>query len=285
MKLVAVALAIALGCWSARCHAAPMLGVSQLGLNGSGNREWLVTVAPDETLFAQTPGGFGGRVTVELGFEVIDAELLSVAKNAADWPLDSPGNNPFTGAVSLGLSVDQNADVAFAALTSVLLTTGNPVPVLVFETVGDQAVTLSWGGQILLGGTQFQYVGARIAQGGVNFDDFQGNLAVPAVSADFDGDSDVDGADFLLWQRGLGDSDSDGQSDAVDLGVWKAEFGPVVAASASSPATVGVPEPPALGLALAAISAVLTALSRRNRAVRSRNQPNSPEHRTGGIVA
>jgi hypothetical protein len=59
----------------------------------------------------------------------------------------------------------------------------------------------------------------------------------PAVetSADFDRDGDVDGGDFLTWQRGLGlttgaesvDGDANGDLavDALDLDVWKSGFG------------------------------------------------------------
>jgi hypothetical protein len=60
------------------------------------------------------------------------------------------------------------------------------------------------------------------------------NLAIPA-SADFDGDSDVDGVDFLAWQRGFGttgtalpgdgDANGDNHVDAVDLGIWQMQFG------------------------------------------------------------
>ena len=64
------------------------------------------------------------------------------------------------------------------------------------------------------------------------------------LSADFDRDNDVDGADFLAWQRGLGqpnpvpgagDSNADGEVNSVDLGVWQQQFGetPAEAAAAS----------------------------------------------------
>lgn len=52
-------------------------------------------------------------------------------------------------------------------------------------------------------------------------------------SADFDNDGDVDGADFLIWQRGLGNSDaqlSDGDAnqdmvvDQDDLAVWTNQY-------------------------------------------------------------
>jgi hypothetical protein len=55
-------------------------------------------------------------------------------------------------------------------------------------------------------------------------------------TGDFDEDSKVDGADFLVWQRGLGtplatltvgDADGDDDVDHDDLDVWKRQFGPV----------------------------------------------------------
>jgi hypothetical protein len=68
-------------------------------------------------------------------------------------------------------------------------------------------------------------------------------------SADFDGDGDVDGADLLNLQRGLGksigashaegDADRDGDVDDDDLNYWKNHFGAAPAASASQ----SIPEP------------------------------------------
>jgi hypothetical protein len=87
----------------------------------------------------------------------------------------------------------------------------------------------------------------------------------PPTSADFDGDDDVDGADFLSWQRGVGlagsaglsdgDADGDHDVDGGDLAIWQSQFG---AASAA----VGVPEPPLGGLLIAA-SAFVGALRGR----------------------
>jgi hypothetical protein len=77
-------------------------------------------------------------------------------------------------------------------------------------------------------------------------------------SADFDGNTVVDGHDFLLWQRGLdasnatraqGNSDDDQDADHSDLAAWKVHFGatsvtseaasePAAATSAPSAATV-----------------------------------------------
>jgi hypothetical protein len=75
------------------------------------------------------------------------------------------------------------------------------------------------------------------------------------VRADFDSDLDVDGADYLTWQRGLGllgtasfadgDANGDFNVDRGDLAYWKGQFaGP----SATAPAGA-VPEPAAACLA------------------------------------
>lgn len=65
---------------------------------------------------------------------------------------------------------------------------------------------------------------------------FAGLAAIHADSpADFDADSDVDGADFLAWQRGLGstgdaatrangNADADADVDATDLAIWMQNF-------------------------------------------------------------
>ena len=76
---------------------------------------------------------------------------------------------------------------------------------------------------------------------------------VDDFTADFDSDADIDGTDFLTWQRGFGtsstatkedgDADGDGTVDEVDLGVWELQFGtdpnaPPALASLSAPSFV-----------------------------------------------
>jgi hypothetical protein len=71
------------------------------------------------------------------------------------------------------------------------------------------------------------------------------NLA-PSVTedADFDQDGDIDGADFLTWQRNLqtanptpaqGDADDDDDVDGDDLAIWEGQFDSSVVASAPVP--------------------------------------------------
>jgi MYXO-CTERM domain-containing protein len=87
-------------------------------------------------------------------------------------------------------------------------------------------------------------------------------------SGDYDRDGDVDGHDFLQWQRQLGSStpafvgaDGDGNRliNGADLAVWRGEFGSGGAAASQD----NVPEPNAV--ALAGLGALL-AISRRRSA-------------------
>jgi len=92
-----------------------------------------------------------------------------------------------------------------------------------------------------------------------------GTEAVTAT-ADFDSDGDVDGADFLTWQRGLGvgttraqgNADGDSDVDVADLAVWKSQFGQTGLSSAAAGA---VPEP--AGVVLSAIALAAAGLASR----------------------
>jgi hypothetical protein len=85
--------------------------------------------------------------------------------------------------------------------------------------------------------------------GSINLANIAGNqfVTVPVPSADFDGDGDVDGRDFLTWQRGFstgnsrvtGDADGNGTVNAADLVIWQQQY------EDSNPliASIAVPEP------------------------------------------
>lgn len=88
-------------------------------------------------------------------------------------------------------------------------------------------------------------------------------FASVGTSGDFDSDGDVDGADFLVWQRTLGsnvsplgsgaDGNANGVVDAGDLAVWKNGFG----ASSSSPVSAAVPEPATMTLSVILLASVV----------------------------
>jgi hypothetical protein len=85
--------------------------------------------------------------------------------------------------------------------------------------------------------------------------------------ADFDNDGDVDGADLLTWQRGLGlmsgvthargDADLDGQINANDFAWWQTQFG-----NRAYPVASTVPEPSAGVIALCNLAGFAVGLRR-----------------------
>jgi hypothetical protein len=93
----------------------------------------------------------------------------------------------------------------------------------------------------------------------------------PIVPGDYDNNGRVDGADLLVWHRGVNsstelaaDGNQDGVVDADDLAIWQEQFGFGGSPPALAPA---VPEPRAAWLAAAAAAAVTrrAALRRRRR--------------------
>jgi len=106
--------------------------------------------------------------------------------------------------------------------------------------------------------------------GGLDWDDSDllvtGELSVISAvieeNADFDEDGDIDGRDFLIWQRGFGgagslatgDANDDGEVDALDLAIWQIQYDTVPELTASS---LAVPEPSTIWLIGAALVALL----------------------------
>ncbi len=94
--------------------------------------------------------------------------------------------------------------------------------------------------------------------------------ATSGLPADFDGDGDVDGEDFLAWQAGFGitsgatqingDADADGDVDGADFLAWQASFGDL--AGAGGRIAGAVPEPTA---AMLTLLVAVVALARRPR--------------------
>ena len=104
---------------------------------------------------------------------------------------------------------------------------------------------------------QFVHLNPLLAQAGTNQISFGDGFLQLAKPGDFDFDGDVDGNDFLKWQRTLGTSDSmaDGDDSGTvgpeDLAIWKNHYGEVAGSTSSS---TTVPEPSALILLLAMAS-------------------------------
>jgi hypothetical protein len=89
------------------------------------------------------------------------------------------------------------------------------------------------------------------------------------IAGDFDGDMDIDGNDFLIWQQGLtaagggtaasGDANGDGNVDGADFTIWAQGYG------TGSGGVSAVPEPASLGLGLVAACFLAAARTRGRR--------------------
>ena len=105
-------------------------------------------------------------------------------------------------------------------------------------------------------------------------------INLPNTNADFDGDDDVDGADFLIWQRhngangklAQGDANEDGRVNDADLAVWRAQFG---TPRPQPPRANAVPEP-CVAAATAAIVAAQPFIVRRFGARRAASRCRCP---------
>lgn len=88
--------------------------------------------------------------------------------------------------------------------------------------------------------------------------DVERKTSVP--SADFNDDGLVNGADFLIWQRGLGaggfaqgDANGDSLVNEADYQIWKQQFGTALTVAAN----IAVPEPASTAFALCGLSAAI----------------------------
>ncbi len=173
--------------------------------------------------------------------------------------MSSSSSHNLIGTSSLGISNGVNGNIVGNGSGGVIPITDILEPVLSDTggttllhrlVVGSPALNAGNNAEVLAGvttdqrGTGF----ARIVGGIVDIGAFESQTLVP--SADFDTDGDVDGADFLAWQRGFctasptpseGDADFDADVDATDLGIWQTNYGsgtPLLAAATSGPSPV-----------------------------------------------
>lgn len=125
-------------------------------------------------------------------------------------------------------------------------------------TVGQDAVLHLVEQDIYLD-IRFTSWGSGFSQGG----GFGYDRAELTPSADFDRDGDVDGRDFLTWQRNVdvanplqshGDANFDGSVNGADLEVWQGAYGGALTAFTA------VPEPSGLLLAAFGILNIVSSL-------------------------
>jgi hypothetical protein len=152
---------------------------------------------------------------------------------------DSPGEG-FDQAPSSSTSqlTELNLQEAGATINaSQSLALGNAFNPAVFGAGNDGDLQFTFG---LVGGIQINGAVAYVTGGG--------------QPGDFDGDGDVDGGDFLVWQRGVGST-----HNAATLATWRSNFG----AGGAEGAAGGVPEPASAILATLVAACVVGAVRRR----------------------
>jgi Ice-binding-like len=227
------------------------------------------------------PGTITAPFTTHTGADAVAVQAhndLIIAYNAAQALPFLPANN-LSGQVLGGLApllpgvyhFNTSASLSGALILSSL---GDPNAQFVFQ-IGTTLTTASNSSVTADGGSVFWQVGTSATLG--TFTKFQGHILadqsitlttgasflggsalainaavtldtnsfVPKPTANFDDDSDVDGIDFLTWQRNFGrqssatlaqgDANNDGKVDGQDLAVWKAQFGFVSATVTATP--------------------------------------------------
>lgn len=216
-----------------------------------------------------TPGGVGG-VALPSTAPAVTPGLINTG-NAAANPRVTLGTISttsgvqvaFSGSITQVLVGDGSATGTIGAGISVTNIDGSPIagvdsfPASV-TGFGTSTLSLTFsgpattGGQLPAGTYKLNFVGNSLVGNGRAVDaantgitsnaSVEITIAASTNSADFDGDGDIDGRDFLLWQRGFGkpaatpadgDADSDQDVDGADLIVWQEQYGtpgPLVAA-------------------------------------------------------
>ncbi|HMO84133.1 MAG TPA: hypothetical protein PKC18_04345 [Lacipirellulaceae bacterium] len=199
-----------------------------------------------------------GAAAIEMGFEFVGGSILAMQPNAVVFDDLNPGQNPFTGSITNGISIHKNGGVANAAFASL----GGVVTAVADTLV--LTLTTSGPGSLSLGGQNHNgfFTGARVWQGAHPADGLTASLQVTGTESDFNGDGRVDGADFLVWQRGVGhtlgatradgDANADGMVDGADLHIWRGQFG----ATSAMAVAAATPEPGSLAMALFAAMAL-----------------------------
>jgi hypothetical protein len=64
---------------------------------------------------------------------------------------------------------------------------------------------------------------------------------IPALIGDYNNDGIVDAADYVVWRKGLGTTNTQ-----ADYDVWRAHFGQTAGSGAGTIANIAVPEPTTL---------------------------------------
>lgn len=211
-----------------------MAKVSIVGSTGS----FIVGADPDPLVLNPTPPprdllGASPQAIFSFTTDAAGVVPITMAQN-----LNEPSGTVEIEGARLELDLDA---FAFTPASKLMLIDGNP------------SLLLGQFGSVTFLGNTTADLNYDLANGDIFLDNFQGVSA--GVPGDYDGDGDVDGRDFLAWQRGS----SPVAFSSTDLATWQSSYNNGALAAVSS-----VPEPGSAVLAL--IMGILSLnLQRRKR--------------------
>ena len=199
--------------------------VSSLNLSGSSVVQSSIDNSGLLSAFnSSVTGGVTLRANSQMSFD--NATIGSLTQHASDLLVNLRGASDFdnlivTGAASLGGDVEVSLSPGFSP------TLGAQFPILTASSI--------------TGTPTFDFSQAPLANGliwnvALSPTSLSLVVATPGIPGDFNGNGIVDGADFLLWQRG----GSFNPLSSGDLALWKANYG---ASAMATHATDAVPEP------------------------------------------
>lgn len=215
---------------------------------------------------AMTPGEINTGTAVDSPL----VSLTGITPNAPVGTVTLTFNGPVSQFLDqggfIGVSISDASGGAIPGVDSKPAVAGLETNALTLSFTGSAVI----GGKLPAGNYQLNFTGnSLIGNGravdaantatatGSNFEFEFTVTASPGMVGDYDGSGQVDGHDFLSWQRQLGspavpsgsgaDGNKSGTVDGPDLGVWAANFGAPGAIEAAVPAAPVVAAAPAEG--------------------------------------
>ncbi len=193
-----------------------------------------------------------GSIAVGTPMPTFDFDLFNLVDTTsftADLELDSFSGIGDTTVLTTDLAPLQGGSALEAGLSSMFTATLDTSTLGAFSAT----YTLSFSDEDLPGASSLGDLTLTL----------MGTVETATLAGDFDEDGDVDGADFLAWQRGF-----DNPYNADDLANWEANFGFTGTVAASTTGTgAAVPEPTAL--VLLGMGLAIAPIGRRRRRKRS----------------
>lgn len=216
---------------------------------GGGHLGWWFGTA--ETVFEETTGASGGGTPV-LNSNV-DAAVFFRVGGGTGGSIDSGVTVNNTFSISPAMNTTDPNQIRLEITTGdfqlgtpgvlSLFINGSATPTDINGAAAGTDLNFVWDAE----GEAYMGFSRNSSPTLLSVDNLKISAPSSALPGDFDLDGDVDGRDFLEWQRG----NSPIPFSAGDLAIWQAEYGP-----SELLAVTAVPEPQSLGLALIALLAL-----------------------------